>query len=56
MLEYNKKDIVEGININKTKASKECDICHYWYFLDKKLNYEPLSLLKVMIIEFTFGI
>ena len=22
-------------------GSKECDICHYWYFLDKHLNYEP---------------
>ena len=19
---------------------KECDICHYWYFLDKNFNYE----------------
>ena len=27
--------------MNKTSASKECDICHYWYFLDKKFNYEP---------------
>ena len=27
-------DISEGIDINKINASKECDICHYWYFLD----------------------
>ena len=27
--------------INKTKASKECHICHYWYILDKNFNYEP---------------
>ena len=27
--------------MNKTNASKECDICHYWYFLDKNFNYEP---------------
>ena len=20
---------------------KECDIYHYWYFLDKDFNYEP---------------
>ena len=25
----------------KQNASKECDICHYWYFLDKNFNYEP---------------
>ena len=41
MLEYDKIDISEGIDINKTNASKECDICHCWYFLDKKFNYEP---------------
>ena len=28
MLEYNGIDISEGINVNKTSASKECDICH----------------------------
>ena len=27
--------------MNKTSASKECDICHYWYFLDKNFNFEP---------------
>ena len=25
----------------KQKKSKECNICHYWYFLDKNFNYEP---------------
>ena len=40
MLEYDRIDISEGIDINKTNASKECDICHYWYFLDKNFNYE----------------
>ena len=29
MLEYNRIDISEGIYINKTNVSKECDICHY---------------------------
>ena len=41
MLEYDRTDISEGIDINKTNASKECDICHYWYFVDKNFNYEP---------------
>ena len=40
MLEYDGIDIAEGIDINKTSASKECDICHYWYFLDKNVKYE----------------
>ena len=41
MLEYDKIDISEGIDINKTSASKKCDIFHYWYFLDKNSSYEP---------------
>ena len=41
MLEYDGIDVSEVINMNKTKASKECDPCHYWYFLDKKFKYEP---------------
>ena len=40
MLEYERIDISEGVNKNKTNKSKECDICRYWYFLDKNCNYE----------------
>ena len=41
MLEYDKIDISQRIDVKKTNASKECDICHYWYFLSKTFNYEP---------------
>ena len=41
MLEYERIDISEGINVNKTNLSKECDICHYWYFKDIGFKYEP---------------
>ena len=41
MLEYDRIDISEGIDINKTNASKESKICHYWYFLDKNFKYGP---------------
>ena len=40
MLEYDGIDISKGININKTNASKDCDICHYCYFLDNNFKYE----------------
>ena len=40
MLEYDRIDISEGTNINKTDASKDCVISHYWYFLDKNFSYE----------------
>ena len=41
MLEYDRIDISEGIDVNKTNASKEYDICHYWYFKDISFKYEP---------------
>ena len=41
MLEYDRTDVSEGIHVNKTSASKECDICHYWYFKDIGFRYEP---------------
>ena len=41
MLEDDRIYISEGIDINKTNVSKERDLCHYWYFLDKNFNYEP---------------
>ena len=40
MLEYNRIDISEGIDVNKTIASKRCDICHYWYFKHIDFKYE----------------
>ena len=41
MLEYDRIEIAEGTDLNKSNKSKERDLCHYWYFLDKKSNYEP---------------
>ena len=41
MLEYYRIDISEGIDVNKTNLSKECDICHYWYFKGVGFKYEP---------------
>ena len=41
MLEYDRIDVFEGITVNETNASREYDICHYWYFLDKGFKCEP---------------
>ena len=30
----------QGNDINKTNASKECDICHYRYFSDKGFKFQ----------------
>ena len=29
MLEYDRIDVSEGIDVNKTNKSKECMLCHY---------------------------
>ena len=40
MLEYDRIDISEGVDVNKTNLSKECDICHYRYFKNIGFKYE----------------
>ena len=32
MLQYDRVDVSEGIDIDKTNKSKECMLCHSWYF------------------------
>ena len=34
MLQYGRIDVSEGIDVNKTSSSKECELCHYWFFKD----------------------
>ena len=41
MLEYERIEILEGIDVNKTNLSKQRDICHYWHFKDIGFKYEP---------------
>ena len=40
MLQYQKIDVSEGIDVNKTSASKECKLCHYWFFKDVGFKFE----------------
>ena len=41
-----KIDVLEGIDINKTGASKECILCHYWHFKDLGFKFEPAACNK----------
>ena len=42
MLEYNRIDLSEDIDVNKCKdTSKKCSLCKFYYFLDKNFNYGP---------------
>ena len=39
MLKYDKIDITEGIDLDKTNKLRECMFCHYWYYLNKSFSY-----------------
>ena len=41
MLYFDTIEVSEGIDVNKTIASKECDICHYCYFLNYSFKFQP---------------
>ena len=40
MLEYERIDISEGIDVNKSSNSRECSLCHFWYSVGKNFNYQ----------------
>ena len=40
MLYYDRIDVSEWIDVIKANASKGCDICHYWYFLNKGFKFQ----------------
>ena len=41
MLYFDRIGVSEVIDVNKTSASKECDICHFWYFLNYNFKFQP---------------
>ena len=40
MLIYVKIDISDGIEVDMSDKSKECMLCHYWYFLHKSFSHK----------------
>ena len=57
MLYFNRIEVSKGIDVSKTSASKECDICHYWYFLNYSFKFQPnvcninLWTLKMLLFQ-----
>ena len=41
MIEYERINISERIDVRKTNKSKERMLYHYWYFVHKNFNYGP---------------
>ena len=40
MIQYQKIDVSEGIDVSKTSASKELELCHYWFFKNIGFKFE----------------
>ena len=49
MLYFNRIDVSKIVDINERSASKECDICDYWYFWMKGLSFNWMSAMGVMM-------
>ena len=41
MLYYDRIDVSDGFDVNKTSTSKECDNCHYCNFLNYSFKFQP---------------
>ena len=41
MLYFDRIHVSEVVDVDKESASKECDIWHYWYFLNHSFKFQP---------------
>ena len=49
MFYYDRIDVSGEMDVNKTSKSKECDICHYFYFLNKGFKLNQMSATDAKI-------
>ena len=40
MLFFDRADVSKETDVNKTIESKECKVCHYWYFSRKGFKFQ----------------
>ena len=58
MIYYDRIDVSEEIDVNKTNVSNACDVCHYWLFLSYSFKFPPNACnrchcLLVMSVNFS---
>ena len=46
---FDRINVSEEADVNKTSASKECDVCHYWYFFNYSFKFQQMSAIYVII-------
>ena len=49
ILYYDRIDVSEGIDVDKTSESKDHDMCHYWYFCNKQFKFQTMYPKDAMI-------
>ena len=49
MLYFDRSDVSKGTAVDKKSALKECDVFHFWYFLN--YNFNEISTIYVMIYQ-----
>ena len=49
MIQYNKINVSEVIDANKTSASKECELCTIGFLKILDLNLKNMFVINVMI-------
>ena len=58
MLYFDRIDVSEGIDVNKTNPSKEHDISHCWYFLSYSFKFQPNVCNRchdLLVMSINFG-
>ena len=57
MLQNEKIDVSERIDINKTSTSKEYELCHYWFFKDIGFKFEEYVCNKCQdLLKMTYSL
>ena len=50
MIYFKRTDVSEETDVNKANASKECDICYYWYFLNFSFKFQP-NIFVILLFQ-----
>ena len=56
MLQYKRINVSKGINVNKTSASKECILYHYWFFKAVGFKFEEHVCNKCHDLLMAYGL
>ena len=56
MIYFDRTNVSERTDVNKTSVSKDCDICHYWYFLNVCFKFQSNICHDLLMISMNLSI